>query len=294
MSLFLTVASAGLTSGIVYGLFGLGMGLTLRASGTLNLAHGDLLMLAVYVAVATTGGTGLVPVAVTVLVATLGSLIAYLAVYAAVASARSVTFIGVGFLPALAVAMLARAVAEWLVPAGSLPVDTLLPGPQATLPGGTTLPGATWWLFGAAIALPAALWLLLHRTGLGSKIRAIAEDPVLAQVTGIPLRATVAVAYTAAGVLAGLAGVLYAALFGQVFTGLGWQATIKGFAAIVLGGLGSVRGALLGGLTLGVVEAATAAFVSSTYRDVVTYLLLIAVLVAAPRGLAAYRDVRAL
>lgn len=139
-----TVVMAGVPSGIVYRPLGVGMALTLRASGTVNLAHGYLLMVAVYVAVATSGSVGLIPVVVTVAVATAGSLLAYLTVYAPAASGRKPAITGIGFLPALAVALLARSVAQWLAPAGSTPVGRLLPGPDLRLPGGATTPAATW------------------------------------------------------------------------------------------------------------------------------------------------------
>ncbi|MDQ2825414.1 MAG: High-affinity branched-chain amino acid transporter permease LivH, partial [Actinomycetota bacterium] len=110
---------------------------------------------------------------------------------------------------------------------------------------------------------------------------------LLARAAGIPVTRTLAVTYAVAGAVGGLAGALFASFFGQVFVALGWQATLKGFVAAVLGGVGWVRGALLGGLALGVVESFVSGYLSTRFRDVVTFLLLIAVLLVAPRGVLA-------
>lgn len=284
----MAVVTSAVTLGLLYGLFGVGLGLTLRAGGALNLAHGDLAVMAVYVAVGT-AGTNIGTVAVAAAVAIAGSVLAYLFAYAPLGG---LAVAGVGFLPSLGVALLARGAAQALVPVGSEPTPHLLPGSAALLPGGQQLPAGTWWLLGAAVAAPLTLWLLVHRSGWGMRLRAIGDDALLAQTVGIPLRSTAAIAYVIAGCLGGLTGALYGSVFGQVFTGLGWQGTVKGFAALVLGGIGSIRGALLGGLALGTAEAVTAGYISSTYRDVVSYLLMIAVLVASPRGLATRRPAR--
>jgi branched-chain amino acid transport system permease protein len=87
-----------------------------------------------------------------------------------------------------------------------------------------------------------------------------------------------------AGAVGGLAGALFASFFGLVFVSLGWQATVKGFVVALLGGVNWVWGALAGGLALGVLESFVAAYVSTQFRDAVTFLLLIAVLLVAPRG----------
>ena len=290
MGLFVAVAVSAVTLGLLYGLFGVGLGLTLRASGALNLAYGDLVVLAVYGAVGTAGTTPATLV-IAAVIALAVSVLAYLAAYAPL---QRLAVAGVGFLPSLGIALLARGAAQSLVPVGSEPTENVLPGPTVLLPGGEHLPAGSWWLLGAAVLAPIAIWLLIHRTGWGSRLRAVGDDAVLAQTTGIPLRSTVAVAYLAAGALGGLTGALYGSVFGQVFTGLGWQGTVKGFAALVLGGVGSIRGALLGGLALGAAEAVTAGYISSTYQSVVSYLLMIIVLVISPRGLATGRQVRAL
>ena len=294
MELFLTVCVTSLTLGVLYALFAMGMGLVLRASGDLNLAHGDSLMLATYAGLGTLHLTGARSVAVLATVG-LGALIgvaAYLAVYAPAGARRPAGAATLGFLPALGVALIVRNVAVQVDPEGSTPFEPLFAGGPVNLFADYQLPPAGWWIAGAAVVVPLALAGLLGRTTLGRRMRAVADEPVLARVSGVPVASTLACAYAGAGAVGGLAGALFSSFFGQVFVALGWQATLKGFVAALLGGVGWVRGALFGGLALGTVESAVSAYLSTRFRDVATLLLLIAVLLVAPRGVLARARLR--
>lgn len=149
------------------------------------------------------------------------------------------------------------------------------------------LPGSGWWLLALGLGVPVALSQALTRTRAGNRLRAVSEDASLARLVGIPVTRTLLSSYVVAGALGGLGGALFASFFGQLTVTLGWQATVKGFVVAVLGGVAWVRGAVLGGLALGALESFTSAYVTTTYRDVVTFALLIAVLLVAPRGLLA-------
>ena len=289
MELFLTVCVTGLTLGLLYALFAGGLGLALRASGDVNLAHGDSLMLATYVGVGTLHVTGARSAGVLAAVAAGAAFaaLAYLAVYAPVAARRRVGVAGLGFLPALGVALIVRNIAVEVNPEGSQGVEPLFAGGRLNLFADYRLPGTGWWVLAAGILVPLALAILLQRTRTGRRVRVVADDPILARLSGIPVTGTLAVTYGLAGAMGGLAGALFASFFGQVFVALGWQATLKGFVAAILGGIGWVRGALLGGLGLGIVESFVSGYLSTRFRDVVTFLLLIAVLLAAPRGVLA-------
>ncbi len=294
MELFLTVCVTSVTLGLLYALFAVGLGLVLRAAGEVNLAHGDSLMLATYVGVGTLHLTGLRSAGVLAAVAAGAGLgvLSYLAVYAPVSARRGATVAGLGFLPALGVALIIRNVAVRVNPQGSQGVRPLFAGGRANLFADYRLPAAGWWVLGAAIVVPLVLAYGLRRSGVGRRIRAVADDPVLARLAGVPVTRTLALTYAVAGAVGGLAGALFASFFGQIFVALGWQATLKGFVAAVLGGIGWVRGALLGGLALGIVESFVSGYLSTRFRDVVTFLLLIAVLLVAPRGALAGRRLR--
>jgi branched-chain amino acid transport system permease protein len=289
MELFLTVCVTGVTLGLLYALFASGLGLVLKASGDVNLAHGDSLMLATYVGVGTLhlAGARTAGVLAAVAAGTLFAAFAYLAVYAPVTARRKVGVAGLGFLPALGVALVIRNIAVKVNPEGSEGVEPLFAGGRLNLFADYRLPGTGWWVLAAGILVPLALTLLLRRTRTGRRVRVVADDPVLARLSGIPVAPTLTATYAVAGAVGGLAGALFASFFGQVFVALGWQATLKGFVAAVLGGVGWVRGALLGGLGLGLVESFVSGYLSTRFRDVVTFLLLIAVLLAMPRGVLA-------
>jgi branched-chain amino acid transport system permease protein len=286
MELFLTVCVTSLVLGLLYALFAAGLGLVLRATGDLNLAHGDTLMLATYVAVGTLHVSGLRAAAVltdVVLGAAIG-VVSYLAVYAPVSGRRRAGVAGLGFLPALGVALIVRNVAVRINPRGSRPLPSLFPGGRVNLFADYHLPPAGWWVLGAGMVVPLALALALRTRITGRRVRAVADDPTLARVVGVPVTRTLATTYAAAGAIGGLAGALFSSFFGLVFISLGWQATLKGFVAAVLGGIGWVRGALFGGLALGAVESFVSGYLSTRFRDVVTFLLLIAVLLLVPDG----------
>ena len=289
MELFLTACVAALTLGLLYALFALGLGLVLRSSGQLNLAHGDTLMLATYVGLGTLHRTSSSVLAVLVDVAVaagVGALV-YLAVYAPAGTTRRPTTVALGFLPSLGVALIVRNIADTIDTRGSQPTPSLFAGGRVRLFADYRLPPAGWWLAGFAIIVPLLIVVFLRRTSTGRRLRAIADDPILARLSGLPATRTLACTYAIAGAVGGLAGALYSSYFGLVFVSLGWQATLKGFVAAVLGGVGWVRGALLGGLALGAFESLVSTYVSTTYKDVFTYLLLIGVLVIAPRGVVA-------
>ncbi|MFN2503578.1 MAG: branched-chain amino acid ABC transporter permease [Acidimicrobiales bacterium] len=289
MELFLTVCVTGVTLGLLYALFAAGLGLVLRASGEVNLAHGDSLMMATYVGVGTLHVSGLRAAGVLAAVGAgaLIGVVVYLAVYAPVSTRRRAGMAGVGFLPALGVALIIRNIAVKVNPEGSEGVESLFAGDRIRLFADYRLPAAGWWVLAAGVLVPLVLALMLRKTSAGRRVRAVADDPVLARLAGIPVTRTLGITYAVAGAVGGLAGALFASFFGQVFVALGWQATLKGFVAAVLGGIGWVRGALLGGLALGTVESFVSGYLSTRFRDVVTFLLLITVLLAAPRGVLA-------
>jgi len=126
----------------------------------------------------------------------------------------------------------------------------------------------------------------------GRRVRVVADEPTLARLAGVPVTRTLAMTYAIAGAVGGLAGALFASFFGLVYISLGWQATLTGFVAAILGGVGWVRGALVGGLALGTVQGFVSGYLSTRFRDVVTFGLLIGVLLLVPEGVLARARLR--
>jgi branched-chain amino acid transport system permease protein len=135
-----------------------------------------------------------------------------------------------------------------------------------------------------ALVLTAGLHLLLTRTSLGSKMLAVAEDETAAQLMGIQPAHMQAVAWGLAAGAAGVAGALIATFF-YISPTVGETLVIVAFVTVTLGGFGSVPGALVGGLLIGVIESLSAYWIGAFYKDIVTYSLFVAVLWVRPQGL---------
>ncbi len=136
-----------------------------------------------------------------------------------------------------------------------------------------------------ALLLMAGLWLMVHRTRLGRAMRAVAVDQDAAVMNGIDVDRTVVWTFAIASGLAGAAGVMSGLLLYPVDQYMGVFAGLKGFSAAVLGGIGSIPGAMLGGFLLGITEALVTGYLNPTYADFIAFLILILVLLIRPRGI---------
>ena len=136
-----------------------------------------------------------------------------------------------------------------------------------------------------ALLLMAGLWLMVNRTRLGRAMRAVAVDQDAAVMNGIDVDRTVVWTFAIASALAGAAGVMSGLLLYPVDQYMGVFAGLKGFSAAVLGGIGSIPGAMLGGFLLGITEALVTGYLNPTYADFIAFLILILVLLIRPRGI---------
>jgi branched-chain amino acid transport system permease protein len=150
--------------------------------------------------------------------------------------------------------------------------------------GPVTLPVVRGMSLAIALLVAALLHAIMTRTRLGSAIRATASDQEAARLMGIPVAHVYALTFAIAAATAGVAGVLISLTF-PIFPAMGAGYTLVAFVVCVLGGLGSVPGALLGGLVLGVLQTSAAAWLGPTYDNIVAFSALIAVLVLRPAGL---------
>jgi branched-chain amino acid transport system permease protein len=143
-------------------------------------------------------------------------------------------------------------------------------------------------IIGVVALSVTALHLFLHRTRLGTALRATSQHPEAARVVGIDPDRVYLITFAIAAALAGLGGALLGPLF-LIFPQMGDQPMMKALTAIVLGGMASVPGAILGGLAIGIVEAVSTLAIPTDYRDMVVFLLLIATLLLRPQGLLGFR-----
>ncbi|HLF02439.1 MAG TPA: branched-chain amino acid ABC transporter permease [Anaerolineales bacterium] len=137
----------------------------------------------------------------------------------------------------------------------------------------------------AAIVLMIALTYLVQRTKMGRAMRAVAIDREAAATMGVDVDRIIVFTFFIGSALAGGAGVLTGLVFPRIFHTMGFNAGLKGFTAAVVGGIGNIPGAMLGGMLLGVVEAFTTGFVSPTFKEAITFFVLIVFLLVRPRGL---------
>lgn len=176
------------------------------------------------------------------------------------------------------------ALTAWLGPdIRRLPADAI--SAEAFQAGDIRITAAQLLILAATALLVGALLLLMQGTRLGLAIRAMAEKPDAAQLMGINTGRAAALVSFISGVLAGAGGVLIGLNFNAIHPYMGEQMMLRGFVVIIVGGLGDIRGALLAGLALGVIEVLTAGFVSSSLKEAVAFLILVAVLWTRPSGL---------
>ena len=151
--------------------------------------------------------------------------------------------------------------------------------------GGVNLSWFHLFIFGLTILMMVGLNIIIKKTRWGKAMRAVAQNKTMAALTGINVNRVISLTFALAGALGGAAGILVGAYYNSIYPTMGYLAGVKAFAAAVLGGIGSVPGAMLGGVVLGVAEALGAGYLSSLYRDGISYGVMIIVIVLIPAGL---------
>ena len=145
------------------------------------------------------------------------------------------------------------------------------------------------------VAFALSLWvvvrLVIERTDLGHSIRAVAFDREAAAMMGINVNRTISIAFFVSSVVAGMTGVMFGLLFSQVWFQMGFTATLKGLTAAVIGGIGNLSGAVLGGFVIGLAESFTTGYISATYQNLIVFGILIVMMIFRPRGLLGRSDV---
>jgi branched-chain amino acid transport system permease protein len=276
----------GLLIGGLYGLAAAGLSLVFGVMKVLNVAHGELIMLGGYGAFWLVTLLGLDPFASLALVipgALLVGVVLYVALFGFVVRADEETRVKnsllIGF--GLALALHALAVRLWTADERSVPTPY---GGAVFTVAGLSIPAVRLLSLLLAFALILALELLLTRWRWGKAIRATAEDWQAALLTGIDVRRAYLLAFALGTALAGAAGTLVTVAY-SVSPSIGLEWTLKALIVVVLAGLGSVLGTFVGGLVLGMAEAASAAAFGGPYREVIGLVIFVVVLVLRPRGL---------
>lgn len=277
---FLQASISGLLIGGLFALAALGLSLIVGVLRIVNLVHGELVLLGAYAAYLLVSLTGLNPLLVAPLAALSVGAVAWpierYLIQPIVKQREEV--------PLLTTFALSIIVQNLLVYGLGADTRSLNSGLGRSLSfGAITIPSIYLIAFVVALITCAAVHLLITRTAFGRRVRAAAEDPDAAAVVGVPVRRLYAATYCLAAGVAGLGG----ALLGLVFSftpGTGVEYLLTGFAVVVIGGLGSVKGTLLGGLFLGLVESLGAAIVGDGYRLFIGLVAILLLLAVRPQG----------
>ncbi len=161
----------------------------------------------------------------------------------------------------------------------------LFPRTWRIVVGGVSISALVLVMVGVALLMMGGLFQIVQRTTLGRSIRAVAEDREMAAIMGVNVRRVIAVTFFLGSALGGAAGVLVGLYYTQIDFFMGYSAGLKAFTAAVLGGIGNIRGAMLGGLVLGLVESLAVTFMNPAYKDIIAFAVLILTLVFRPAGL---------
>ena len=282
METFVQSLVSGLLTGSLYAMIGIGLTVVFGVMRIINLAHGEMVMLGMFAAYFSQKLWGIDPFA-SVLVWAPVMFLFGMALYRTllrkiVAGGELNTLL---YTAGLSLLIANLALFAWT---GDYRTIILPYGLTPMRPFGIAVPAALALGFGLAVAITGALWAFLNRTNLGRAIRATSQNREAAVLMGIDVERVAVVTFGLGTALAGAAGVLLAPSL-YLYPTVGELLVVKSFVIVVLGGLGSVPGAIAGGLLLGVVESLGAVYVSATYKDGLGYVLFLLVLLYRPAGL---------
>lgn len=281
MSELMQFLLSGLTVGAVYALVALGFTIIYNASSVANFAQGEFVMLGGMITASAYAAGAPLLLAATVAIAItgiVGVLLNKLAIEPArgapVASLIIITIGASIFIRGLTQIVLGKALHRFPAFSGNDPIHIL---------GATILPQSLWVVAGALLVF-VALWLFFTRTLTGRAVLATANNRIAALLVGINTRYIMTLSFALSAAIGALAGILITPITLTSYD-IGMTMALKGFAAAMLGGMGNPKGALAGGLLLGLLEALTAGYISSQYKDAAAFVVILAVLFLMPQGL---------
>ena len=296
MSFFFQELVNGLTTGALYALVALGFSMVYGVLKLLNFAHGDLYMVGAYIGffvIQWFGGAQHLTIAVPLLLVIMFVLAAGLVGGLGVAIERFayrplrdapriaplITAIGVSFFLESSALLLFGAQYRVYNTADFISLSS---GIQI---GSVTIDSVQILVLVLGVLLMVGLQLLVNRTRLGRQMRAVAADREAAEMLGINVNFVITATFFLGSALAGVAGIMGGLLFNQVTSTIGFIAGLKAFTAAVVGGIGSIPGAMLGGLVIGLAESFVTGYISSTYSNLIVFGILIVVMLVRPSGL---------
>ena len=282
---FLSYLINGLSLGSVYAIIALGYTMVYGIAKMLNFAHGDVIMVGgyiVFIAMNNLGLPAVVSVMISMVVCTILGIVIERIAYKPLRNAPSlavlITAIGVSYL------LQNLALLIW----GSAPksfASVVSIQPLKLMGGALTITGEALVTILVSVVIMIALTLFINRTRMGRSMLAVSEDRGAAQLMGINVNATISLTFAIGSALAAIAGALLCSAYPILQPTTGAMPGIKAFVAAVFGGIGSIPGAMIGGILLGVIENLSKAYISAQLADAIVFGVLIVVLLVQPTGI---------
>ena len=282
---FINYLINGISLGSVYAIIALGYTMVYGIAKMLNFAHGDVIMIGSYVVFVTVSTMGLPPMAGVLLAVAVCTLlgmtierIAYKPLRGASPLAVLITAIGVSYLLQNVALLIFGADTKSFTPVVTLPAIKLAGGEM-------TITGETIVTILSCIVIMIGLTAFINKSKAGQAMLAVSEDRGAATLMGINVNGTIALTFAIGSALAAIAGVLLCSAYPSLTPYTGSMPGIKAFVAAVFGGIGSIPGAFIGGILLGVIEILSKAYISSQMSDAIVFSVLIIVLLVKPTGI---------
>jgi branched-chain amino acid transport system permease protein len=280
---FLQQLINGISVGAVYALIAVGFSLVYGVLNLVNFAHGDVLAAGSFLAVALYGIWGW-PLALAVIVGIgAGAVISMLVELLTARPVRNAPRL-IPMITTFGAALIIRSFIQATAGSSTRPFSTPLSGKSFHL-GGLRISWIAVVTVVVTVVVVSAFGAYLKYAKSGYGIRAAAQDLETSALMGIPINRTILVMFAVGGGIGVVGGLLYAAQIQAVYPSFGFAILLKGFVAAILGGIGNLKGAVLGGLILGVVEGLAGPYISTAYLDAIAFALLILVLLIKPNGL---------
>ena len=283
---FLSYLINGISLGSVYAIIALGYTMVYGIAKMLNFAHGDIIMVGGYAAFISMNSLGVNPilaVILSVVICTILGLVIERVAYRPLRNASSPLAV---LITAIGVSYLLQNVALLIFGANAQTFPSVIKWSGLSLADGKlNISGETIVTIVVCVVIMIALITFVQKTKPGQAMRAVSEDRGAAQLMGINVNATIALTFAIGSGLAAVAGVLLCSTYPSLTPYTGAMPGIKAFVAAVFGGIGSIPGAFIGGILLGIIEILSKAYISSQLADAIVFAVLIIVLLVKPTGL---------
>ena len=282
---FINYLINGVSLGSVYAIIALGYTMVYGIAKMLNFAHGDIIMIGSYVVFVTVSSMGLPPMVGVLLAVAACTLLGVVIERVAYKPLRNASPLAV-LITAIGVSYLLQNVALLIFGADTKSFTSVVKIPALKLAGGQiNITGETIATILSCIVIMVCLMAFINRTRAGQAMLAVSEDKGAATLMGINVNGTIALTFAIGSALAAIAGVLLCSAYPSLTPYTGSMPGIKAFVAAVFGGIGSIPGAFIGGVLLGVIEILSKAYISSQLSDAIVFSVLIIVLLVKPTGI---------